>query len=132
MANAALGHIGGLGSVARGILRECAGPSEVIGVQIQDAGLGIGSLAAPFGATIETGKDDGVFAHGEGDELAIAPKGAKMFQCPGVGFGRAIGEQIFGEALARIGSGPGGQRLFGRGHLSGHVARGTLFIFDRK
>ena len=61
------------------VLDQAAGPGDVVGVDVDDAGGGIDGRSAPFRAAVEAGKDDGLFADAEGNELAFAAEGAELF-----------------------------------------------------
>ena len=121
-----------LGSVLRGVFGERAGPGHIVGIDVENAGLGIGGRAAPLRAAIESGKDDRIFADAEGDELAFAAKAAEFFERPLMGFGRAVAQKILGQKLPREGRRLRGQALLLRGDFSGNIAGRIVAAVDGK
>src|SRR5271157_3615336 len=81
------------------VLDEAAGPGNVVGVDVDHSGGGVDGGSAPFGSAIEAGKDHGLPAHAERNELAFAAEGAELLHGPGMRLGRASSEHIFGEKL---------------------------------
>ena len=81
--------------------REGAGPRDVIRIDIDDRGARVNRRAAPFRASVESREDNGFRADGERNELTIAAKFLEIVEGPAMSFGRAVSEQVFGEALAR-------------------------------
>ena len=119
------------GGVAVGLVRvKSAGPGEVVGVDVDDAGAGVDSGASPLRAAIEAGKDDGLAVGAERNKLALAAVGAKLALGPGMGFGGARGEHVLGEALAGEGRGERRYGLGGRGLFAGNIGLGEGGFVD--
>src|SRR5205823_3692225 len=94
-----------------GVFSQRTRPGYVIGVYIQQTGLGIESAAAPLSAAIEAGKDNCVLADAERNKLGRTAEFAEALKRPLVRLGRAVREHVLGEALARERSRFGGKRL---------------------
>src|SRR5207248_5055648 len=90
--------------LGRSALGQLTRPRDVIGVQIEDVGLGIEGLAAPLRATIQSREDYGFTGRGEGNELTFASERAETIERPLMCLGRARCQHVFGHQLARVGS----------------------------
>lgn len=112
------------------VFGEAAGPDDVVGVDVDDAGFDVDRGAAPLGAAVKAGEDDGLFVDGEGDKDAVADEGFELFGCPGVSFGGAGGEHVGGEELAGVGRGDGWDRLGEGGFFAGGGGGGEGVLCD--
>ena len=88
--------------------------------------------AAPFRASVETGKDHRVFSNGKWHELPRAPELPEFLDGPLMDLRSPIRQHVFGEDLARKRRGLSGKRLFGSGDFTRHAARGIAARLDRK
>ena len=113
-------------------LGEARGPRDIIGIDVQEVGLGVVSGPAVLRATVEAGEDDGFLVDGEGHELAIAAEGLELVDCPLVSGWSALGEHVLSEALAGEGDRLQRHHLRFRGLLSGRVAGREGARFHRK
>src|ERR1700746_3630316 len=132
MACAALGDIESAGSRLVSAGSETTGPGDVVRIDIDDGSVRVDRCAAPFRAAIETGKDHGFGADGEGNELAITAKFSEIVERTAMGCGSALCEQVFGEALASERSRNGWQRLFFCHHFAGNAAGRVRVSFERE
>src|ERR1700721_1817459 len=101
VADATLAHIDGARAVFSGVRGQGTGPGHFIRIDVDDVGLYVNGGAAPFGSTIQTGKNHSVFSDAEGDELSFVAESFESFESPLMRFERPHGQQIFGEKLAR-------------------------------
>ncbi len=102
---------------------QAAGPRHLIRVHVQHAAAWIDRGPTPLRSTVEAGKDDRLPIHAERDELPIAAKGPEFLYRPCMRRGRALGQHIFGQPLARVGRRSNGHRLFGRCLFPRNIAR---------
>src|SRR3974390_1618731 len=109
-----------------------AGPGDIVGVDVEDCGVWIDRGAAPFRATIETGKDYRVFTDAEGNELAFAAKRFEFLESPLVNSVGAFCERVLGEILAGEGSGACGEPLLACGYFARKSAGRIVAVFDGK
>src|SRR5580704_2169966 len=121
MAGTALAQINPLPAVLSGIFGERAGPGNIVCIDVNSGCFRIHRRAAPFRATIEAGKDDGIFSNGERHELAFAAESAEALDCPLMRGSRAVGQKILGQNLPRVGSWTRRKGLFGPSDFTGHV-----------
>src|SRR4029453_5580599 len=122
MADAALTQVESASAGCVRTVGQGAGPGDVVRIDVDDCGARIDCRAAPLRAAIETGKHKVFGAKGQGKKRTAVAKFLEIFECPGVRFGRALGEHVFREALAREGNGAGRQRLFFGSDFAGNVA----------
>jgi len=86
---------------------------------------------SPFRPAVKTRKDDCVLVSRSGNKLALVAKTPELVQRPLVCLGRAVGQHLFRQALARIGCRLGGKRLLRSRNFSFEVAPRMLSGFHR-
>src|SRR5580700_2708892 len=75
-------------------------PGHLVGIHIEPSGGRIESRATPFAAAIEPWKDDCALQTGR-HELSRATHLVQALEDGAVGFGRAVGNHLIREGLAR-------------------------------
>src|SRR4051812_8932259 len=88
MARRAVLRVQRLSALSSGVGREAAGPGKIVRIDVIQSSLGIEGLAAPLGAAVEPGKDDGRAIDPKRHELSFASKRRELIERPGVNLGR--------------------------------------------
>ncbi len=88
-------------NAGRGIvLDQRGGESNLICIDINDAGVGIDGGSTPLRAATDAGKEDGRLAQDAGNELSPANEGTKLLDRRRVRLRGSIGKRIFGDRPA--------------------------------
>src|SRR5215831_16065391 len=133
MANCALALINAFSAQpTRGVLGQFDRPGHFIGVNVENSRVWVERRAAPLASAVEPGKNDGVLASTQRNELPFAAKGPELLENEIVRLRGSVGEHVLGQALPCIGSGFGGKRLGFGGNLSLQIAGRILAVFDRE
>src|SRR5215469_4609150 len=84
------------------VFGERRSPRDIIRIQVKEARLRVKRLAAPFGSSVESRKDNRLFLKPEGDELSLAAKGPELLHRPFVRLRGAVREHTLGQNLAAV------------------------------
>ena len=115
----------------RRTLHQAHDPRHLVRVDVQHPGRGIERRAPPFPPAVQAGEHDRAL-QARRDELPAASHRPESLQRRAMRLGRALGEHVLGQALARERLGCERQRLRVGRHLTLDVGRRVLPVLDRK